>query len=242
MRLLYIAYVHGFRTHTSFSLRIRSFETHENITIEGKVVVLAYVRVYVSHANLLSYAQALVSKLRRRRKVRANPWKIMECVYLIAHAMIRKTRNRHNLRDDVDYTSVWMCFYHAYFVMYAKTFVSKWRMRPNERGFAEIKIRSVCLCTHAFFRNPRIGWKQHKRSSNNVVCVNFFTPPLFLNPRKHQILRQCVVLSGAYAGFLDDCLVMNAYTFFETHALVVNNTSIPEITSYASFFWRRRYF
>ena len=147
MRLMYIAYVHGFRTHTSFtnaetldrihvlvrnnaitlektpyacaSLRIRSFETHENITIEGKVVVLAYVRVYVSHANLLSYAQLLVSKLRRRRKVRENPWKIMECVYLIAHAMIRKTRNRHNLRDDVVYTSVWMCFYHAYCVMYA---------------------------------------------------------------------------------------------------------------------------
>jgi hypothetical protein len=43
----------------------------------------------------------------------------MECVYLIAHAMIRKTRNRHNLRDDVVYTSVWMRFHHAYFVMYA---------------------------------------------------------------------------------------------------------------------------
>ncbi len=51
MRLCYIAYVHGFRTHTSFSLRIRSFETHENITIEGRVVVLAYVRVYVSHTQ-----------------------------------------------------------------------------------------------------------------------------------------------------------------------------------------------
>ena len=70
---MYIAYVHGFPTHTSFSLRIRSFETHVYITIEGMIVVLAYVSVYASHANLLSYAQALVSKLRRRRKVRTNP-------------------------------------------------------------------------------------------------------------------------------------------------------------------------
>ena len=73
MRLMHIAYVHGFRTHTSFSLRIRSFETHVYITIGGRVVVLAYVCVYASHANLLAYAQALVSKLRRRRKVRTIP-------------------------------------------------------------------------------------------------------------------------------------------------------------------------
>jgi hypothetical protein len=58
---MYIAYVHGFRTHTSFSLRIRFFETHVNITIGGRVVVLAYVSVYASHENLISYAQALVS-------------------------------------------------------------------------------------------------------------------------------------------------------------------------------------
>ncbi len=72
MRLMYIAYVHGFRTHTSFSLRIRSFQTHVYITIEGMVVVLAYVSVYASHADVLSYAQALVLKLRRIRKVREN--------------------------------------------------------------------------------------------------------------------------------------------------------------------------
>ena len=72
MRLIYIAYLHGFLTHTSFSLRIRSFETHVNITIEGTVVVLAYVSVYASHTDVLSYAQALVLKLRRGRKVRDN--------------------------------------------------------------------------------------------------------------------------------------------------------------------------
>ena len=71
---------------------------------------MAYVGVCVSHANLLSDAQALVSKLRRRRKVRAYTRIIMVCVYLIAHAMFRKTRNRHNVRDNDVYTCVWMCF------------------------------------------------------------------------------------------------------------------------------------
>jgi hypothetical protein len=57
--------------------------------------------------------------------------------------------------------------------------------------------------------------------------VNFFTPSSFLNPRKHKILRQCVVFYGAYAGFSDDGLVMKADTFFKTHALVENNTRYP---------------
>jgi hypothetical protein len=91
------------------------------------------------------------------------------------------------------------------------------------------------------FWNTRIRWKQHTLPLNNVVCVTFFTLSSFQNPHKHQILRQCVVLPVASAGVSDDVLLNNAYTFFETHALVKNNTSVPEITSYAFTFWRHCY-